>query len=203
MSDSLARRRLARAAAHLAAHARHALPPQVLFTDEDRLADPLAAARALPRGSMVVVRARDGVRRAGLARAMVELARARDLIVLVAGDGALASACGADGVHLPEARLGEAAAWRARRHFLITGAVHSLAGLAKAKAADAVFLSPVFPTASHPGGAALTAVRANLLARAGCMPVYALGGVKPRNAGRLSGFAGIAAIGALNVQTKM
>jgi thiamine-phosphate pyrophosphorylase len=200
MSDSLTRRRLARAAARLAVHARCTLPPLVLFTDDERLADPLAAARALPRGSMVVVRAREDMRRAALARAMVDLARRRALIVLVAGDGMLAASCGADGVHLGEVRLGQAAAWRARRRFLITGSVHSLAGLARATMLDAFFLSPVFPTASHPGRAALTAVRANAIARGARVPVYALGGIEAHNAGRLSGFAGIAAIGALDVQ---
>jgi thiamine-phosphate pyrophosphorylase len=200
MSDSLTRRKLARAAARLAVQARHALPPLALFTDDERLPDPLAAARALPRGSMVVVRSRDGARRVALARAMVDLARSRALIVLVAGDGALAAASGADGVHLPEARLGEAVAWRARRRFIITASVHSLAALAKAKWVDAVFLSPVFPTRSHPGRAALTAMRANAIARGACVPVYALGGIDPRNAALLSGFAGIAAIGALDVQ---
>jgi thiamine-phosphate pyrophosphorylase len=173
----------------------------VLFTDDNRLADPLAAARALPRGSMVVVRSCDSARRAALAHAMMDVARVHALIVLVADDGALAAASGADGLHLPEARLGEATAWRARRRsFLITGSVHSLAALAKAKWVDAVFLSPVFPTASHPGRAALTAVRANLIARGARLPVYALGGVDACNAGLLSGFAGIAAIGALDVQ---
>jgi thiamine-phosphate pyrophosphorylase len=131
---------------------------------------------------------------------MVDLARSRALIVLVAGDGALAAASGADGVHLGEARLGEAAHWRARRRFLVTASVHSLAGLAKANLAEAVFLSPVFPTRSHPGRAALTAVRANAIARGARLPVYALGGIDAANAGRLSGFTGIAAIGALDVQ---
>lgn len=199
MSDSLARRTLARAAARLAVNASCTLPPLALFTDDDRLADPLAAARALPRGSMVVVRSRNGARRAALTWAMIDLARARALIVLVAGDGALAAASGADGLHLPEARLGEAAGWRARRRFLVTGSVHSLAGLARARWLDAVFLSPVFPTASHPGRPALTAVRANAIARAASVPVYALGGVEPGNARLLCGFAGIAAIGALDV----
>ena len=201
MSDSLARRKLARAAAHLAAHTHYALPPLVLFTDDERLPDPLAAARTLPRGSMVVVRSRDSKQRAALARAMVDLSRACALIVLVAGDGALAAASGANGLHLPEACLGEAAAWRARySSLLITGSVHSLAALAKAKLLDAVFLSPVFPTTSHPGRATLTAVRANMIARGARLPVYALGGVEPCNAGLLSGFAGIAAISALDVQ---
>lgn len=196
MSDSLARRKLARAAARLAAHARHALPALVLFTDDERLADPLAAARALPRGSMVVVRSRDAARRAELARAMIALGRTRFLIVLVAGE----FVAGADGVHLPEARLGEAAQWRARRRsMLITGSVHSLAALARARLLDAAFLSPVFPTTSHPGRAALTPARANLIARAVRVPLYALGGVVPDNAALLSGFAGIAAISALDM----
>ena len=196
MSDSLARRKLARAAARLASQARHALPALVLFTDDERLADPLAAARALPRGSMVVVRSRDAVRRMALARAMIALARSRFLIVLVAGE----FEPGADGVHLPEARLGEAAHWRARRRsMLITGSVHSLTALGRATLLDAAFLSPVFPTASHPGRTTLTAVRANLIAHATRLPLYALGGIEPRNAALLSGFAGIAAIGALDV----
>ncbi|HEY0300753.1 MAG TPA: hypothetical protein VGC36_05450, partial [Rhizomicrobium sp.] len=68
MTDSLARRTLARAAARLnASHAKAGLlPPLALFTDDARLADPLGAARALPRGSLVVVRAREAARREAL-----------------------------------------------------------------------------------------------------------------------------------------
>ncbi|MDE1985489.1 MAG: thiamine phosphate synthase [Alphaproteobacteria bacterium] len=199
MSDSLTRRKLARAAARLAVQARHALPPLVLFTDDDRLPEPVAAARALPRGSMVVVRSRDAARRTVLAAALTVLARKRDLIVLVAGE----HFPDADGVHLPEAHLGDTMRWRARHpSLLITASVHSFAALGKAMrfSLDAVFLSPVFPTASHPGRTALSPVRANLLARRTPLPIYALGGVEARNAALLSGFAGIAAIGALSVR---
>jgi thiamine-phosphate pyrophosphorylase len=198
MSDSLSRRKLARAAARLAVARGNLLPPLVLMTDDERLADPLAAARGLPRGSMVIVRARQPAHRKRLASAMMTIARGRGLFVLIAGDAALALEVGADGVHLPEARIGEAAHLRTR-HRLITAAVHSLAGLRKTAWVDAVFLSPVFPTASHPGRSSLTPVRAALIARAARLPVYALGGVEPANAGRLSGFSGIAAIGALAV----
>ncbi|MBU6298569.1 MAG: thiamine phosphate synthase [Alphaproteobacteria bacterium] len=197
MSDSLGTRKLARAAAHLALRSRAALPPLALFTDDDRLPDPLGAARVLPRGSMVVARSRDDARRAALAAAMIALARKRDLIVLVAGDPD-----GADGVHLPEARLRCAVDWRARRpSLLITASVHSFSALSKAMhlPLDAVFLSPVFRTASHPGRATLSPIRANLIARASSLPVYALGGIDAHNALLLSGFAGIAAIGALAV----
>jgi thiamine-phosphate pyrophosphorylase len=195
MTDSLAQRKLARAAARLSSPGG---APLVLFTDDEQLADPLAAARLLPRGSMIVVRSRDDAHRRALTVDMMRIARMRDLTVLVAADAALAAL--ADGLHLPEARAGEAVHWRARRRFLITASAHSLSALCRTKWIDAVFLSPVFPTKSHPGRPALTAVRANMIARAATVPVYALGGVNLRNANLLSSsFSGIAAIAALAV----
>lgn len=197
MSDSVSRRKLARAAFRLARQARAYLPPLVLMTDDERLPEPLASVRALPRGSMVIVRAREAARRKVLAEAILKAARARSICVLIAGDFALARALGAHGVHLPETRIGEASALRARGRLLVTAAVHCPAAFRKTAALDAVFLSPVFPTASHPGRTGLSPLRANILARLAPVPVYALGGITARNVARLSGFCGLAAIGAL------
>jgi thiamine-phosphate pyrophosphorylase len=200
LSDRLARAQLARAAARLKADAHTRLPALVLMTDEARLPDPLAAARALPRGSMVIVRATARERRERLSGALLRLARTRGLAVIVAGDPALAARLGADGFHLPEARIHEATAWHARHPaLLITTAAHSLRALVRAQAlpVDAVLLSAVFATQSHPGRAALTPVRANAIASNARVPVYALGGIDAHNVALLHGFAGIAAIGAL------
>ena len=79
----------------------------------------------------------------------------------------------------------------------ISAAAHSERAALLGKYLDAIFLSPVFPTASHPSAVALLPARANKLAEAFQIPVYALGGVTARNALLLHGFAGIAAIGAL------
>ncbi len=200
MSDSFARTRLARAAARLNAASSHAgaLPMLVLMTDDERLPDPLAAARALPRGSMVVLRARDTKKQAKIFASLTGIARRRSFIVLVAG----IALEGADGIHLSEARVHEAPHWRARfPRALITASAHSLTALARAQSfgVDAVFLSPIFATRSHPERAALTPMRAGLMVRQVRLPVYALGGVDARSARRLIGtpFAGIAAIGAL------
>ena len=172
------------------------LPPLVLMTDDDRLPDPLAAAAALPKGAMVIVRARDSGRRAELARALLALSRRRDLFLLIADDPALAAALGADGLHLPQSRAHEAAHWRALHpRWIISAAARGPRALHAS--VDLIFLSAVFPTGSHPGRAALGAVRANTLARASLVPVYALGGIDARNAPLLSSFAGIAAVGAL------
>lgn len=197
MSDSASRISLARAAERLANAARSKLPALILMTDDVRLADPIAAAKALPRGAGIILRTRDPQKRRSLALALRIVALERGLFLLIAGDVALARAVGADGVHLPQSRMGEAAAIRARFGLLVTASAHSLAALRRARQVDALILSAVFPTASHPGRAALGPARANLMAAQIPLPVYALGGITAKNAGRLDGFCGIAAIGAL------
>jgi thiamine-phosphate pyrophosphorylase len=202
VSDSLARAQLARAAGRLKAQAASKLPALVLMTDDERLPDPLAAAWALPRGSMVVARTKDHIKLERLSGALLRIARTNGLGVVVAGDPELASRLGADGFHLPEARAGEAAYWRARfSPLLITISVHSPRALLRAQSlpVDAVFLSPVFATRSHPDRASLSPIRANLIARNALLPVYALGGIGAHNVTLLNAFAGIAAIGALAV----
>jgi thiamine-phosphate pyrophosphorylase len=189
---------LARAAARLGTGK---LPPLVLMTDDDRLPDPLAAARELPRGSMVVARSRDAKRLDELSRCLLKLARRHGFAVLVAGDALLAIRLGADGFHLPEARMGEAALWRARfPEMTITTSAHALRAVMRAQflPVAAVFLSPIFATASHKDRLALTPVRANLIARSFGKPIYALGGIDAHTARLLGdGFSGIAAVGAL------
>lgn len=204
MADSLARAQLARAAAALAHAARSPLPALVLMTDDARLPDPRAAIGALPRGSLVVLRAREKARRVALANQFVPLACERGLKWIVADDPALAAQLDADGVHFPERKISHAAHWRALRPgWLITCAAHSLRACLHAKqaGASAVLLSPVFPTASHVGESGLGGPRARLIAQAAPLPAYALGGVDARTARRLAGsaFAGFAAIGSLAV----
>jgi len=163
------------------------------MTDE-RKADWGRAVRALPPGSVVVVRAREAKQRQALARQLSGLAT-----LLIADDPQLTAQSGAAGLHLPEARMREAAHWRARfPHWIITASAHSLRALMGAQYLDAVFLSPVFATASHPGARPLTPVRAAVIAAHAPVPVYALGGITPRNAVLLApSFSGIAAISSL------
>jgi thiamine-phosphate pyrophosphorylase len=179
-------------AANLARYQHHLNPdmPLVLMTD-DRKADWAKAARSLPRGSMVVVRRRDSPKRLALAERLRGIAP-----LLIADDPVLAAQIGAAGLHLPEARMKEAAHWRSRfPHWIITSSAHSLRALMGAHLLDAVFLSPVFATTSHAGANALTPVRAAFIAGHAPVPVYALGGITPRNAALLApAFSGIAAI---------
>jgi thiamine-phosphate pyrophosphorylase len=178
------------------------LPPLAMVCDDERMPNPLESAENLPPGTLVVIRSRSDAKRVALAVAMTKIARARGLYVSVAGDGVLATHLGL-GLHLPEVRGGEIAHWRACRPGLfITVAAHSLRalGLASSFGADAAFLSPVFATLSHPGIGHLGTGRANCIARNAPLPVYALGGITAQNTSRISGFSGIAAIGALVIE---
>ncbi|MGZ8283326.1 MAG: thiamine phosphate synthase, partial [Allosphingosinicella sp.] len=70
---------------------------------------------------------------------------------------------------------------------------------AERSGADILFLSPVFPTRSHPGAPALGPRRFARLARRTRLPVIALGGVDARKGKALSrlgawGWAGISAL---------
>jgi thiamine-phosphate pyrophosphorylase len=193
MGSSLSRAKLARAARI------HNCGALLLLTDDLRLSDPLPAARALPPGAVIILRAREADRRAVLAASLRGIARARGLLLLIADDPRLAARIGAHGIHLPQARAKEAAHWRARYpHWFVTAAAHSLGAVLGGGGADAVLLSPVFATRSHPNAPALTAARARLIARQVPIPVFALGGINAQNAGLLQGFAGLAAIGGLS-----
>lgn len=169
-----------------------------LFTDVARLADPVAAARGLPRGLCGVV-LRDDARpgRAALAAALARVCRQRRNALVVAGDARLARAVGA-GVHL---RAGRRLRGMAGLRGMVTSSAHGVAELRRAAQAGArlAFLSPAFATASHPGAPGLGAVRWGALARqapAG-LAVGALGGIDGASVRRLPGLRSAAAIGAL------
>jgi thiamine-phosphate pyrophosphorylase len=187
MATNLANRRF-----HLNART-HLGAPLVLMTD-DRRADWAKAARGLPKGSLVVVRARDDKHREALARQLKAIAP-----ILIADDPKLAMRVRAVGLHLPQARMTEALHWRScRPQWIITASAHSLRALMMARGLDAVFLSPVFSTTSHRQAKPLTPVRAAFIAARAQVPVYALGGITGLNTARVAPvFSGIAAITSL------
>jgi thiamine-phosphate pyrophosphorylase len=148
---------------------RQPLPRLWLMTDERQGERLWEALERLPKGSGVVFR------HYGLARAerrklferVRRVARRRRLLLLPSGRGNGLSA-----------------------------SAHNLRELKAAERSGAalVFLSPAFPTRSHPGARALGPVRFGLIARQARIPVIALGGVDARNAPRLPhiyGWAGI------------
>ncbi len=174
------------------------------MSDEARLPDPTAALDRLPRGSGLVFRHYRTRDRATLASTLIAKARARGILVLVAGDWRLARRARAAGLHLPEALASASLALyprMLRKKAIVTVAAHSLRAVFRAASlgADAAIVGPVFATASHPGAILLGPLRFARICRQSPIPVYAVGGIAPKTARRLkgSGAAGLAGIGAV------
>lgn len=170
------------------------LPVRWLVSDERLAAGMGELAATLPPGSGVVVR-HDSLPpglRWRLVRRLARIARARNLMLLVAGSPALASRWGADGVHLRQSL----AAWAGRAHrlgLLVTMPVHDAreARAARRSAVHGAFISPLHPTRSHAGAPALGHAAWLRLARlAGTKPI-ALGGMTPMRARALRRAGGI------------
>jgi thiamine-phosphate pyrophosphorylase len=175
-------------------HHRPSLPEFFFFTDESRGIDPLAAVSCLPIGSGIVFRHYGAPDREALAKKLARMAKERRLVLLVAGDWKLAARVGAHGVHWPEGLARHGVGVRGRRNWLVTVAAHSRLALNRARKikAEAAFLSPVFPTVSHPKSKPLGPLRFALLSRNAGMKVIALGGINNITGRLLHNAAGIA-----------
>jgi thiamine-phosphate pyrophosphorylase len=104
-----------------------------------------------------------------LGRRVAALAEERKLMLAVAGDPALANRLGAQLMHNPSVAS----------ELRISLSIHNEreAHAACEAEADLVFVSPVFPTRSHPTAAALGPERAAKLAQIAHCPAIALGGM--------------------------
>ena len=177
------------------------LPKQWLFSDERAQAGLAELAALLPPGGGIIFR-HDGLApepRWRLLRRLMRTARARGLVVVLAGSPDMAWRWGADGVHLRQ-RDADRARQAHELGLLVTMPVHDAreARQARRAGADAVFISPLHPTRSHPGAPALSRAAWLRLARlSGATPI-ALGGMTApraralnRTSDRTNGWAAI------------
>ena len=172
---------------------RHPLPKLWLFSDERARTGLAALAALLPPGSGIIFR-HEGLasgRRWRLLRRLMRTARARGLVVLLAGSPDIARRWGAEGVHLRQRDADRAP--RARRlGLLVTMPVHDVAEARRARRSgpDAVFISPLYPTRSHPKGSALGRAAWLRLARQSATAPIALGGMTEARARRMQRTSG-------------
>lgn len=172
------------------------MPHLWLLSDARNDATLEAALLRLPHGSGFIYRHYHlpGAERWVRFRALRRIAHIRRHTVILADSAVTAHEWGADGIY------GSPRALAPRRAGLIhLATAHDLAqiGLAARFGADAVLVSPVFPTRSHPGAPMLGPVRFGLLARRSAVPVIALGGMTPQSA-RTLGWPRWAAIDGLS-----
>ncbi|MEJ2407998.1 MAG: thiamine phosphate synthase [Novosphingobium sp.] len=134
----------------------------------------------LPRGSGLIFRhyhLPPALRRARF-RTLSRIAARHGHCVVLSGSAREARAWRADGAYGAPERLARGPA------ILRFVTVHSLRELGKAHRAraDAVLISPVFPTRSHPGAPMLGPLRFRLLAARARVPAIALGGMTAHRA---------------------
>ncbi|NIJ07387.1 thiamine-phosphate pyrophosphorylase [Sphingomonas vulcanisoli] len=147
---------------------RQPLPTLWLMTDERADAGLDAALKRLPRGAGVIFRHYATAERRARYEQVRRIARARGMVLVLAGSPRLAIAWKADGAH------GRSRHVRAARRLIRTAPVHGRREMLGVKA-DLVLLSPLFPTRSHPGGRTLGPVRFGMMAKG--RRTIALGGM--------------------------
>ena len=179
------------------------LPNLLFFTDPARTPEPERVAERLPPGAAVVFRAFGAPDAEARGLKLREITRRRGLGLLVGADADLAARIGADGLHLPERLAADLPTIRARRpDWLITLAAHDETAAVRGATvgADALVVSPVFPSASPSAGAPFGVEGLKRIVEAVETPVYALGGVRADTVARLleTGIVGIAAVEALS-----
>jgi thiamine-phosphate pyrophosphorylase len=181
------------------------LPALWLVTDPARTADPVAAARRLPRGAGLIFRGFGAPDALEIARALRRIAWSKGLVFMIGADARLAAAARADGVHLPERLMHRAVGLkRAHPRWHVTAAAHGRPAILRADrlGLDAILVSVVFESRSASAGAPMGAIRFAALIRGARTPVIALGGVNEATAPRLigTGARGLAAVEALAIE---
>jgi thiamine-phosphate pyrophosphorylase len=163
---------------------RHPNLPDLWLVTDARNDHALETALArLPRGSGVIFRhyhLGEAERRARFEE-LRRAAHRRGHVIFLSGTFAEARKWRADGAYGDPRRLAKGPA------LLRLATAHSLREVATARRAraDAVLLSPVFATRSHPGAKALGPVRFRLMAALSGLPIIALGGMNRGRARRL------------------
>ena len=160
------------------------LPSFLLVTTPERKPDPTD----LHPGSGVILRHYGHPNRLSMGQTLAHHARIKRVTLLVAADLGLAVRLRAGGIHLPEGMmtvpLAPILGWARRNNRLITAACHSRLALNRARRlkVDAALLSPVFPTASHPGAKILGLPHFASLCKKVPIPIYGLGGMRRKTA---------------------
>jgi thiamine-phosphate pyrophosphorylase len=162
---------------------RQTLPQLWLLSDERNDAVLESALLRLPPGSGFIYRHYHLAPEERFARFanLSRTARRRGHWVILADSALTALEWGADGIY------GAPRTLYPRRNLLRLATAHSAREIGDANRlrADAVLLSPVFPTRSHEGAKALGPLRFRQLAALSLSPVIALGGMSQKGADRL------------------
>ena len=185
----------------------HAVTPLTLITQTSRLSgdaffQTLTAALEGGLGQVLVrEKTMDSAHLLAFASRIRNITRHFQAKLIIHSQADIAKAVGADGVHLSSLDMHEIPAmrqWLNNSNMHITTACHNTTELKMAEryGADAVYLSPVFTTQTHPEAEPLGLDRFQELAQSTSLPVIALGGIQSENRQQLADYP-VAVIGAI------
>jgi len=174
------------------------LPNLLLITDHTRYPGEafFSAVEASLKGGadalLVREKQMDSARLLAFCSRLRDITRGYDARLLVHTQADVACAVDADGVHVASTDIAELAAmrgWLKRPGMSLSTSCHDAAQLRAAADAGADFalLSPVFPTASHPGAPHLGVETFMAVLDVSPLPLIALGGITPQNRASLAG----------------
>lgn len=153
------------------------------MTDDSRLPDPSEVIERLPAGSAVIARSQEPEKVQALVHSLRAVCAFSRVRLLAATDPQSARLLHVDGIHLSEAsvRCAVGAAVQFPRNWIVTAAAHSAPAVRRAQrlGADLIFISPVFPTRSHPDTRTLGPIGYRRLAQLVPEQACPLGGVTP------------------------
>jgi thiamine-phosphate pyrophosphorylase len=180
------------------------LPPLIFITDSGRIPNPTSIIPKLPIGTLVIIRDYNHPDRKQYVHTVAQACHHFHIPFLIAGaDTELATQTKASGIHLPEYENHQATS--IRTHFpnwWVTSSIHSEKNipLTNTLPLDAILISPVFSTPSHPDALPLGISTIDRLTKLSIHPAYALGGITTKTSPHLlqSKLCGLACIGAFS-----
>tara|TARA_B100001564_G_C20581102_1_gene643173 strand:- start:408 stop:974 length:567 start_codon:yes stop_codon:yes gene_type:complete len=178
-----------------------ALPELIFITNRHVIDDPITVIQNTPYPILVIIRDYDHPQRPKYAASIAAACINRQYPFLIAGDEALALQLSAHGIHAHQHMQNNHTIAQLRdKHpqWIITASCHhdSDINAINKLPVDAILLSPLFSTKSHPKTPPLGIDKFNRLSQQIQHPVYALGGIdtaknQPLNQLHASGIAGI------------
>jgi len=162
------------------------LSPLIFLTERKRFKNIFETLQSIPSQTLVIIRDYDlsPLERLKYSQKIIGVCRKRGIKVLVGKDPLLARSLQADGLHIPEKLLKPLSNWRQKEPgWLFTTSCHSRRGLERIQNTqiDAVLLSPIFPTQSHPNSKTLGSEILKEMSLISTLPIYALGGINESN----------------------
>tara|TARA_Y100000590_G_scaffold408615_1_gene499866 strand:- start:8281 stop:8913 length:633 start_codon:yes stop_codon:yes gene_type:complete len=166
------------------------LPKIIIIFDESFFNKKVFFKLKIPEKSAFLFRSYKIKERKKIAKQLLKFCKIRKLKLIIASDIKLAEEINADGVHFSEYMIKKKTInWkeiknlRLKKNWIITTSAHSKRILNKMKnyEIDAVLLSPIFSTKSHPNKKSLGLNKFLSMIKDFELPVYALGGINIKN----------------------